>query len=359
MKRSIRHPQRGFSLIELLVAMAIGILLVGVVVSAYLAQSQVYRTSRGQASVQDAENAIAGLVGPVLRASGFLGCSTLAGTFVSNLVAGGPAPLGTLATMPAGVVGYDAKDTGGDGTTLALASANPANDANEAHWSPSLDATLAGKVQPGSDVVVVLGPVAGSHPVGVTAIGADTLTVEDASGLAAGQILAVSDCGKSAVFRATGVAGGEVAHAAGAGALANAVATLPVTYAPGAQLVPLSQTAFFVAQGQAGQSVLMRATLVGSEWNVEELVPGVENMQALYGIATSAASTQYLPASQVTDWRLVSSVRMSFLIAGQAGSGTGATASAPVLLGTTVTPPADTRLRHVYAMTLNLRNATP
>jgi type IV pilus assembly protein PilW len=357
-----RHSQFGFSLIELLIAITLGILLVGVAISAYVAQSRVYMTTHGQASVQDAENAIAALVGPVVRAAGFLGCSTIAGASSSNLVSGGPAPLSTLATAstPSAVAGYDAVNTAGDGTILTISVDNPANDADASHWSPALDPTLAGKVLPGSDVVVVLGPVAGSHPVGVTAATPDMLTLEDASGLAAGQILAVSDCGKSTVFQATGIDAGRVTHAAGAAPLANATATLPVAYAPGAQVVALSQTAFFVAQGQAGQSVLVRATLTGNDWNVEELVPGVETLQALYGTMTNNVIAQYVPASAVTDWSSVASVRLAFLIEGQAGSGTplGA-ASAPMLLGTTINPPPDTRLRHAYTMTINLRNATP
>ena len=346
----------------MMVALTIGVILIGAVIGIYLAQSKVYKGANSQASIQNAENAIAALLVPTVRAAGFGGCSTL-GSAVSNLVAGGPPPLGALATTPAMVAGYDYVNTAGAGTALAITADNPPNDSDPTHWSPTLDSTLGGAVLPGSDVLIVLGAAPGSQPVGVATItaGSTSITVQDASGLAAGQVAAVSDCLKSSIFLVTAVNSNALVHAAGAGAMTNATAALSVNYPPGAQLVPLRQTAFFVGHGLAGQSVLMRATLVGSTWDYEPLVPGIETMQVLYGVGTAADGviTRYVAAGAVTDWSLVYSVHLAFLIEGQAGSVQGGGASAPLLLGTTVTPPPDTRLRHVYETAINLRNAAP
>ncbi|VTU15230.1 Tfp pilus assembly protein PilW [Variovorax sp. SRS16] len=360
--KSASHSQKGLSLIELMIAISLGILLVGVVVSAYVAQSQVYKASQGQAAIQDADNAIAGLVGPTVRAAGFVGCSSISGA-ASNLVPGGSPPLGNLANVSTGVMGYDASNTAGDGSTLSIATDNANNDADPSHWSPSLDVQLAGHVLPGSDVLVVLGAVAGSAPTALTSgagVAAGPLQVKDASAMAPGQFAAISDCGKSTIFLNTGatISQTTIARDAGAAALTNAAATFPVNYGVGAQVIPLSQTAFFVSHTDADQSALMRATLTTTGWNIEQLVPGVESMQVLYGSNANFVIAQYVPAGAVTDWTAVSSVRLSFLIEGRAGSGTGAAASPFMLLGTAVTPPADTRLRHVYEMTINLRNAT-
>jgi type IV pilus assembly protein PilW len=214
---------------------------------------------------------------------------------------------------------------------------------------------------------VVAGAAPGVLPVAATAAVAtadDGITVTNTSGFVAGSVAAISDCLKSSVFvaRTVTAATGQIAHTAGGVGIANTVDTLPVAYAAGAQVVPLQQTAFFVSFDQtSGSSVLVRAIYAGGLWNVQSLVPGIETMQVLYGIGTNGAITQYVPAGAVTDWTSVYSVRLAFLLEGDTGSaGTGqGAASIPPLLGTAVIAPVDTRQRHVFEMTVNLRNAAP
>ena len=351
--------QRGYTLVELLVAMTIGIILIGAVIVVYVTQTQTYKATNSQAGTQNAENAIAALVTPVIRSAGFVGCSTIWQPFVSNLIAGGPPPVGALGT-PSLLFGYDANGTAGAGT-LTITQDNTANDSNAAHWTPNLDASLGSQVETGSDVLVVLGATPGSQPVAVTSIaaGSTTLTVQNATGLAAGQLAALSDCGKTTVFQITGVAGTTLTHAAGGSALTNAAAALPVNF-NSPLLIPIQQTAIYVAQGQGGQSVLTLSTYSGGAWVASPLVPGVETMQVLYGVDTNGDGVvdQYVPASAVTAATPVYSVRLAFLIEGQPGSASATNPTAFTVLGTTVNVPADTRLRRVYEMTINLRNAS-
>ncbi|WP_240162473.1 PilW family protein [Glaciimonas sp. PAMC28666] len=347
----------GFSLIELLIAMTLGLFLVGAIISVYLAETQIYKSTNSQATIQNAENAIAGLVTPVIRSAGFNGCSSLAQS-LSNLTAGAPPPLGTLTSNSNAVFGYQ-----GGGATLTIAQDNAANDVTASDWSPALDATLVGKVQAGSDVLVLLGAMPNTAPVGVTVIplGGTTMTLQNTTGLAVGQLGIVSDCLKSSIFQITAIAGNTITHAAGGGAVGtNSTSVLAVNYQLGALFVPLQQTAFYVAQGVGGdQSTLMRSTFSNGAWTNLSLVPGVEAMQVLYGIGTNNVLTQYVPASAVTDWTQVYSVRIGFLIQGQLGSATtsSATPAQFKVLNTTVTVPADGRLRHIYEITINLRNA--
>ena len=354
MKRP-KPSQNGYTLVELLVAMAIGLVLIGGVITAYLVQTQVYKVTNSQAAIQNAENAIAVLVLPVIKSSGFLGCSTTDQPTTNTLNAGAPPPLGA-ATTPGMVFGYDASGTSGGGT-LTLATRNPANDATLTDWSPSLDTSMASLVQTGSDVLALLGPAPNSQPMAVTSIasGSDTLTTNGTSTLVVGQLAAVSDCSKSTIFSATGVAGSNVTHAASAGTTGNATAAISVLYV-NPQLIPLQQTAFYVGQGLGGQSSLMRATYASGAWTATPLVPGVQNMQALYGTGSGGVVTQYVPASSVSNWLSVYSVRLAFLIEGQAGSGGPNSPTAFDLLGTTVSVTQDGRLRRVYGITVNLRN---
>jgi type IV pilus assembly protein PilW len=188
--------------------------------------------------------------------------------------------------------------------------------------------------------------------------GSVSLTLQNTTGVSAGQFGAVSDCLKASIFQITGVTGNTINHAAGGGVLGNASDVLTVNYAPGSQFVSIAQTAFFVAQNSSGQSALMRATLnTDGTWAIQSLAPGVGTMQVRYGIGSNGIPSQYVPARAVTNWGQVYAVRLGFLLEGQQGSGT-KTPTQFSVLGTTVNVPADNRLRHVYEMTINLRNAT-
>ncbi|MBC7574138.1 MAG: PilW family protein [Herminiimonas sp.] len=356
------HNQaRGFSLVELMIALVIGLVLLGAASSIYIAQSRMSKSAVSQASIQNVENAIAALITPAIRATGFNGCSTFSRS-LSNLVAGGPPPVGTVGTTAAFMAGYDAIGTGGASTSYTISQNNAANGVSASGWSPALDSTLLGSVSNGSDVLVLLGAAVRSSPIGVTVIptGGNSLTVQDATGLRVGQLAMVSDCLKSSIFKITAISANTITHAAGSGAMENGTDALGVNYPPASQFIPLEQTAFFVGQGQGDQSTLMKATYGSGAWTTVPLVPGVESMQVLYGIGNAGIVTRYVAASAVADWTLVYTVRLGFLIQGQIGSGaTTTTASRQfVVLGTTVTVPADGRLRHLYEINVNLRNAS-
>lgn len=357
---TLSHHRRGFSLVELMVAIAIGLFVSTAVISVYLVQAQVYKSTASQVAIQNAENAIAALVTPVIRSAGFNGCSAVTQS-LSNLNAGGPPPLGTIATTASLLFGYDATGTAGSGSALSIAQDNSANDISAGDWSPALDATLAGNVETGSDVIVVLGAAPDTSPVGVTTIAtaSNSMTLQTAAGLSAGQIGIVSDCLKASIFQITAISANTITHAAGGGAMTNSSATLAVNYAAGSQFVPLQQTAFYIAHGAGDQSALMRAVYSNGAWAAQPLVPGVEAMQVLYGIGANGIVTQYVAASAVSNWTKVYAIRLGFLVQGLPGSGTTSnTASRQFLvLGTIVTVPADGRLRHVYELSINLRNA--
>lgn len=346
---------RGISLVEIMLALTLGIILSISLIGVYIAQKNTYKTNVSQASIQNSESAITALVAPAIRSAGFSGCTSLIQA-ISNLNGGGSPPIGTLDTTPSMIRGYDAAA----GTTLTITQHNADNSSQSGDWTSGLDASLTGNVQATSDVLVVLGETPGTQPVGVITIdgGATSFTVQNASGIAAGQFGAVSDCLKASVFQITSVAGNTISHGIGVGALGNSSNTFIVNYATGAQFVPLTQTAFFVAKTPGGQSALMRATLNSDgSWSIQSLAPGVETMQVLYGIGTNGIPTQYVPASAVTNWGQVYAVRLGFLLAGQQGSGTKPPSQFSVV-NTTVNVQPDTRLRHVYELTINIRNAS-
>lgn len=362
--RNTKIYQCGLSIVELMVALTIGLIILGAIAFVFLAQTRSYKTTNTQATIQSSENAIADILTPAIRVAGYLGCSDIVGSgTTSMLVPSGSAPLGTIMadTNPRMLMGYE----GSSGSALSI-TPNAANDNNTGDWSPTLDTTLAGLVEYGSDVVVVLGPVPGSLPIDISnaVAGSKTVTLKNIPTnmtINAGQFAGISDGLKSIIFLIKGVTGNIISLASGSGPMTNSAAGLLNSYSDSSQFIPLQQTAFFVAQQpNGGQSALMTTTVNGNTWTTPQaLVPGVDAMQVLYGIGANGIVKQYVQANAVTDWSQVYIVRLGFLIEGQIGSGGGVGTTTFTVLGTTVTVPLDTRLRHVYEMTISLRNAPP
>jgi type IV pilus assembly protein PilW len=343
----------GFSLTELMIGLTLGIMLSIAVIGVYVTQVGSYKTNISQSTIQDAENTISALIIPIIRSAGFCGCASVTQA-ISNLNAGGPAPLGTLNTTATAVRGYDASA----GTSITINQINATNDPSVTSWLPNLESSLQGKVQSVSDVLIVLGPLPGSSPIAVTSIpiGSVSMTLQNTSGLTTNQFAAVSDCLKATVFKITSIGGNDVSHAAGTGALANATDAFTTNYPSGSQFISITQTAFFVANDPSGESALVRATLnADGTWTIQSLIPDVQTMQVLYGIGSNGGPAQYVPASGVANWSQVYAIRLGFLLVGQSGSGS-KTPTKYTIFGTTITVPSDNRLRHVFEITINLRN---
>lgn len=359
---------RGYTLIELMIALALGLIVVAGIITVFLALTRVSTTALSQASIQDANNTISAIVSPAIRGAGFGGCGTLTNSLstIAN-----PAPLVNNYGTP--VQGYDFNGTAGGGSYTITADNSP-SDVQASDWSPQLDASFGGAdgiaSEPGSDVLVVSGEMPGTAPAGVDTIDemVDNFVVTDnpltkviatldGEGLPAPA--AISDCGKSVVMMVTGLVddgGGDVTviHETPA----NYTPTFQPSFPPGAQFVPLQQAAFYVSTSVGGQSALYKAIYTKGAWVPTPIVPGVENMQVLYGV-TANGDYQWLPASKVATgpgFGAVTAVEIGFLVEGGLGSAPFASQTTFNVLGTVVTVPKDTRLRHVFVMTVNLRN---
>lgn len=350
----------GFGLLELMIAMALGLIVTAGVLVIFLAQRQVYSTSSSQSLMQDSDNAITAIITPVARGIGFMGC----GAINSGVYSGLPSLPTTLTfDIASAVRGYT-------GTLPSKVVDDSANVTTSSDWSPSLDSSIVtlGGAEQGSDILVLIGAKPYATPIGVTTAitsASTSLTINDATQLSkinsgGAQVVAVSDCAKSAVLEATSASTTTVTVASAP----------PVAFSAGAQLIPLQQTMFFVAKGYGGQSGLFEAvmtipsggTVSSASWVATEMVPGVLAMKVLYGIGSNEAATDYVDASEVSDWADVTTVRLAFLVEGGLGSSKVLSSSTETysLFNSlyTVTVPSDTRMRHVYYMTINTRNAT-
>jgi type IV pilus assembly protein PilW len=352
-----RSRTSGFGLIEFMIAMALGVIVTGGVIEIFIAERQVYQNASSQTLIQDSDNAIAAVITPIVRGAGFTGCGTI-NNGVASYIGAAPPSILTFSTS-SDVQGFA-------GTLPAQITDNTANDVTAGDWTPALDASLSAAIEKGSDVLTLIGAAPGTSPVGVINFAAGAITVDDASKLQTGnQLVAVSDCGKSSMFMATGVTA-----ATGVVTFATGPNGTPL-YGLGTQLIPMQQTVFFVGKGHGGQSALFRGVMTpgtgagngvaGAKWTNSETVPGVIAMKVLYGVATGSneQATEYFDAGHVVNWPSVTTIKLAFLLEGNLGSSPiPAGVQNYTLLGSTVTVPADSRLRHIFNMTVNTRNNT-
>jgi type IV pilus assembly protein PilW len=133
------------------------------------------------------------------------------------------------------------------------------------------------------------------------------------------------------------------------------------TFNAGARIFRLSGATYYIRTNAAGEPALYREKLSQSGGNSatvpEELVPGVENMQILYGEDTNGdkAVDQYVTADDVADWSGVRSVRISLLMVTRQDERVVTEAQTYVYNGATVTA-SDRLLRRVFTTTIAIRN---
>lgn len=364
----MRRPNDGFSLIELMVAVTLGLILMVALISVFVGSRSAYQTTSGVASLADEGRFAIDSISQIARGAGFIGCSRASTTAIGNsLLNWTTAPVAYDFRYAVG--GYEAASTG-PGNTLTIP-ATPTANAGAGNWTPNLDAAFTGATTQqvkGSDVIVLRSALPRTQPVYTTAdaaSGASSLTVSSAGNLQANQLAVISNCIRAVPFQISSVTAGTpatVSFNGTTGAPGNSATALPVDFAPGALVYPLTNTIFYIGMGADGDSALRRLDLQNGQvgpaiFTDAEVVEDVENMQVLYGLDTGSG-TAYVTADQVPDFSSVVSLEVAVLVASPSGSVPApATALTFNLLGTTVTVPKDTRLRRVFEKTIGLRDA--
>lgn len=370
--RNLRRSS-GMSLIELMIAMLIGMVLILGVVQIFGASRSAYQLSEGMARTQENARFAVDYLQRDLRMAGHFGCVNdqarlqTPGALVPHF---GAAPLDPL-NFAVSIQGYEATGTKpGNAVTIGAPAAG---------WSPALPALIAGlQPLPGSDIVVLRYLDREGAPVNtINSAGANTTFTVPAArwaaltndGVANPQLFGVADCSYADVFRATGVN-------STAGEVTTDVAIDHFTPQPSGQtlLYRAESLVYYVASNTAGQPALFRARYNGANYVPEELVEGVESMQLIFGRDRTADLVNNPPsgyidvynpadalAANANEWRRVGAVQVGLVTR----SPDRAAAAAPTLpenhvraLGVRFAPPAtyDARYRASYETTVALRN---
>lgn len=362
--------QRGFSLVELMVAITLGLIATAAVMSIFVGTRNASQATSGMGALTDSGRFALNFIQYSARSAGYMACNTAARQ--TSILNAGTSPLPFNYTESIG--GFEANGTGSAGAYTILAT--PAVDGTNADWAAGTDPTdytggldpaLNSLVVKGNDVFIIRSTLPGTQSTYVTNIasGAANFQVNLGVGLSANQLAVISDCAKSVVFQIGGVSGpganAVVSFSLGGSTPGNAAGSFPVTFAAGSQVTALDTVAYYIGVGSDGDSALFSYDLNGTgTFTANELVPDIENMQVLYGLDTSQTQSvsNYVTADQVTNFNNVMSVKVAVLAASQLGA-VPKPAVAPTyqLLGATITAPQDTRQRQVFEMTIALRNA--
>ncbi len=349
---SNRHPsQSGMSLIELMIAMTLGLLVLGGVATAFLGSKQSYRVNENLARMQESARYAFDILSKDVRMAGYYGC-----------VGNDTAPTNTLNNASTyawdftrGISGFEA--TGA--STWSPALPTPGTTSSPAQYGP---------VSPksGNDIITVRG-ITGSgirvlqHP-GGTPPGSADLKVTAGSGLKTNDIVLVADCAGAAIFQITNIntSGGfdnSVHNTGGTHVPGNATQNLGREFV-GAEVILLTTRTYYIRDNAAGVPSLYRIVGAGA---AEELVEGVESMQILYGVDTTGdfSVDSYRTADWVetnTQWPNVISAQINLLIRSPDDRVANA-AQTYNFNGANITA-TDRRLRQAYSSTITLRNRT-
>lgn len=361
------RPQAGLTLVEMMVAISLGLVLLASIAQVFLANSESARFGSALARLQEGGRFALDEMATDLRMAGFLGCRA-PGASENVMVTGASAGFAPLL----GLQGWEADGTAPGSAPPLDAAAVPATVDDQA-WqgSPGGPALEAISALRGSDLLRTWHAVAESAA--IDSVAGSEVRVGGGTPVAAGDLVTLSDCQHldlARVCAATalaegagvelGLAGGGACPAGGARNLDDAVPTVVA----GGSIQRLGGNVYYI--GKAGDDVdappaLFRRRLTGdgAPGPAEELVQGVENMQLLYGVDNDGDRRldEYRTADAVVDWTTVLAVRIELLLA---CTETGLVAEGQRLRfnGDDEVRPPDTRLRQSMTSTVTLRNRT-
>jgi type IV pilus assembly protein PilW len=291
----------GFSLVEVMISMAIGLIVIGGITAVFMSSSSIYRTSSNRARIQENSRFSLGTMQEDIRMAGYMGCFNLTMH---------PSRFKNLATTN----GFES-----DYKTMV-----GGNEANGGSWTPALNAAIgAGGHAPlaGSDVLVVRIPAGPSIPLSdamvTTSVPVPLASPSAMAGFTVGGLALISDCAYANVFAVTQLAATNMlVHANNMNI--DAKLTRAFSNDQRATVTPIVTVSYFLANasnGVPGNHALFRQE--GSA-AAEEVADGVEKMQIEYGIDTDtpvrdALVNRFVTADQVGAFPVVA-VKVSVLL---------------------------------------------
>lgn len=346
--------QKGLSLIELMIAITLGLILITGVLQVFISSKTVYTTQQALSRIQETGRLAIDFLARDIRMAGYMGCATRSSEMkVTNTLNDkdnykydfGTAIMGyTAAALPAnhGLSPLPKADTDFFVLRGAYGSGVQVSKNNE---SAQVFVTLT------------------SNEPKACADGSTRI-----SGICQGDILVLTDCTKAKVFQATKVtvASDEVNlnHDGSGASPGNAITSWggnsgndEDTFKPGAELLSATSITYFIATGTSGRPSLWQNV---NNDNLE-LLEGVDDMSVTYGVDDNGdyVPDDYLPAGDIalTKWAQVVAMRVELLVSSIDDGVLPETQTYSFAGEDDITPdPVDRRLRQVFTTTVGIRS---
>lgn len=308
---STRHL-RGFSLIELLVSMAIGLFIMLGAMSIFVSSKHSYAQQDASSQMQENARFALEMLARDTRIAGMSGCSD--GISIANTLQDTGAYEGEAMSFSNGLTGYV-----GDATNSTF----PASFKDIS--SPNTDAIVIHSMNTDSELIV------SSHNPNSATI---SFTTSDST-LQQGDIVMMidSNCTNMAVFANTGpanvannastsihntgnIAGEDYQNCSksvkGSFSCGDTTGALSLAYTSGSSVFKIESFAYYIAPSSLDAAILSlyRKNVSDTSIAVEEMVEGVTDLDIYYGLKLGS-NTQYLQADGITNanWVNVQSVR--------------------------------------------------
>jgi len=387
-----KNKQQGLSLVELMIALALGLVLSAGALMMFIGNKETANFQRQFSAIQENGRFATDLLMREIRVAGYSGCADADMTDTTNPLSDGSQPPLNFERV---VYGYNASGTtwannnGAGGIDCALNSYSGWSEANCSAGLP--DPRITALSNGGSDILILssvsssecrvvehtgaqpnnnacacsrikcLGPVSANVKV------AGSCDIED------GQILMVSDCTDAAIFQVTNwnPSNGTLVHNTGTGTPGNCTKRLGKLYAPNGSLMEVKQSIYFVDDDTSNNNIPTLFRKINRN-NPEALISNVENFQVRFGEGADGVVTNYRTANNVQDWDNVYSVRFDMVVRSENdnvldslqtytfdldGNGTPESIKGDPLVNSD--SGNDLRLRKVFSTTVGVRNRLP
>ncbi len=358
-----RNRQQGLSLVELMIALAIGAALIGGIIQVFTSNNAAFRTQQAASRMQENARFAFHFLSSELRQAGYSGCAGSAkNTNVLDVADGDE--YNYLFNFTKSVEGYD------------LAEESLPDDAPDLDPAPRADTDVIMLRRAGEDQVA-----AAEDQPSKNAANFKTDVLHD---FEEGEILTISDCQNSWTFQVTNAnqTNHTVVANKGKGTPGNAKKLTQDQLGPDFSVSRSLATFFYIAESESnsGEPALYRKV---NDDPAEELVTGVEDMQLEYGLDTDIQFVnpsnpapdcevddkgdgdvdEFEKAADIADiddgsceWAQVIGVRLSLLVRSQSEQ-VMPDGQSYQFAGAEETSD-DGRLRHVVNSTITLRNKT-
>ncbi len=381
--RNLRHLMqkgaercRGFTMVELLVGVAIGLFLVGVAATVFVASRHSFQVQDNVAHMQESARAVVEDITREIRKAGSFGCYRIK----DSSVPGSPnaVPFMLTATMPAG--------GGGNFPLRPITPQSPVQGQDVTVGPNPLVLPGGSGVTPALNTDYV--SVMYGQPVATLDLGGmqqmtnfqQPYTLNRNINVSSGQPMAVADCNSMTIFRVDNAGDtNTLMHFIGGGnnLMPADVPTMdPLmsgnVYKSGSIVMWLEMPTFFVGTDGSGTTSLYRWDS-SNGGGIQPMIPNVEQMRVVFGVDAGAApghlnaATAWMSGAQVSSlslWGNVVSVTVHLVLRSDESGGAGTAhknfawdSARMVFVENTLA--SDQYLRQVYVINAALRTRVP